>query len=109
MAKWKPHYDLKKSKSLIDSDKYIVLKSAKTTAFKLNFNEQRIKDALLNIRPSDFSKSEEDWQIKGHWQDAYKTSHDGHRLYVKWKITENKEEHLLVLSFKEDKEERYEF
>lgn len=101
MTKWKPHYDLKNAKKLIKSGRYIFVKTAFDTAIALNFNQPRIKDALLNIEQADFSKSEEDWQIKGHWQDAYKTCYEGCRLYVKWKIIENNGGQLLVLSFKE--------
>lgn len=102
MTKWKPHYDLQKAKKLIFSDKYMLVRSAYSAAFSLNFNQARIKDALLNIEQTDFSKSEEDWHIPGQWQDAYKTCYEGHRLYVKWKIIDNHGEKLQVLSFKVD-------
>ena len=105
MTKWKPHYDLKKAKKLLESNNYILVKAAFVTAVTLNFNLARIKDALLNIEQTDFSKSEEDWQIKGHWQDAYKTCYEGYRLYVKWKIIEKNGRQLLVLSFKKSKGE----
>jgi len=105
LAKWKPHYDLKKIKDLISSDKYMLVKVAHATALSMNFNQARIKDALLNIEQTDFSKSEEDRQFRGHWQDAYKSCYEGHRLYVKWKIINHIGEQLLVLSFKENQGE----
>lgn len=71
MAKQKPHYDLPKVKQLIDSDQYIMTKSAMKKAAQLGFNSARIKEVMLSIQRADFSKSEPDWQIKGHWQDAY--------------------------------------
>ncbi len=104
MAKLKPHYDLLKAQALIKDNKFIMVKTAKKTAFALGFNQERIKDVLLNLRRTDFSKSEPDWQIKGHWQDAYKTLYEGQRLYIKWKIIEHYVENLLVLSFKEEEE-----
>ncbi len=106
MTKWKPHYNLKNAKKLIGSDNYILVKTAFDTAIALNFNLPGIKDALLSIEQTDFSKSEEDWQIKGHWQDAYKTCYEGCRLYVKWKIIEKNGGQLLVLSFKESNGDR---
>ncbi len=105
MAKQKPHYDLPKVQQLIDADQYIMVKAAKTKAFQMGFNLARIKDALLSIQRFDFKKSEPDWQVKGHWQDAYKPCYEGIYLYIKWKLVETNGEHVLVLSFKEDIDE----
>lgn len=101
MAKQKPHYNLPKVQKLIDADQYVMVKTSRTTAFQMGFNMARIKDALLSIRRSDFSKSEPDWQVKGQWQDAYKPYYEGFHLYIKWKVVETNDESVLVLSFKE--------
>lgn len=102
MTKFKPHYDLPKVQALIRADRLVMVTTARNTAFGLGFNLARIKDALLSIRQTDFSKSAQDWQFKGHWQDAYKPHYDGMNLYVKWKIVDTGGEQLLILSFKED-------
>jgi hypothetical protein len=102
LAKHKPHYDLPKVQELVNADQYVMVKSATKTAAQLGFNQARIKDALLSIRLSDFSKSEPDWQFKGYWQDAYKPCYEGIHLYIKWKKVEMNGEGLLVLSFKKN-------
>ena len=102
MAKHKPQYDLSVVQELITNEQFIIVKTAKQTASQLGFNQERIKDVILQIRRSDFNKSERDWQKKGHWQDAYKPCYEGIRLYLKWKIIENNGNSLLLLSFKED-------
>jgi hypothetical protein len=79
-----------------------MVKSAQAAAFQLGFNLAQVKDALLSIRRSNFSKSESDWHNQGQWQDAYKLCYEGVYLYIKWKVIEMDDDCLLVLSFKEN-------
>ena len=59
-----------------------------------------MEEVLLDLTRHDFCKSEID--KKGDWQDYFKPKRKFHgfRLFIKWKIVNNKE--LILTSFKED-------
>jgi len=95
-----PSYSLKKIKSVFNSPYNLNMTySASQGAAALNFNDQDVVDAIQALTTKDFYKSMPPVSINfTAWQDVYKSTFRGIKLYIKFQINDDGE---AVVSFKE--------
>ena len=95
-------YDLKLLQDLLQNPKtryitYTCLMDASELGFE---NADDIVKAVSNLKDADFYKSMESKKKSGLWQDVYKKTISGQKLYIKLQLNVTKQ--AVVISFKED-------
>ena len=89
-------------KRLVEDGKFRPTYGATKDGHALNFSPTEMGDVILGLEPRDFYKSTNEKYNHSVWQDVYKKTVRGLRLYIKFKIFEHEGEYLLILSFKKD-------
>jgi len=96
-----PTYDLQQVRALVLSGAYYVTGVAADGAAELGMDDEDIVECVSNhLNGSHFYKTMRAEKIPGLWQDVYKTTYEGCRLYIKLQI--NAAQKAVVVSFKED-------
>lgn len=105
--KHKPHYDLKVIKEMVRAGALKLSKhNAVESARQMGLNPNKaIKEAILDLRQKDFKVSRADWMVQGEWQDAYITTYQDKKIYIKFSMRDIDGRKVLVTSFKNDMEE----
>ena len=100
MEKRKPHYNLKEIKRVIrDPNSHPFTASARHGGMELGLTPQEMKEVVLSLSPSDFSKSMTTTYDNRVWQDVYHGSTpSGDSVYIK--ITCYTDGRPPVISFK---------
>ncbi len=99
----KPTYNLEKlKKQLKKSDTRHITETAYDAAVELGYiSYEDIAEAIiLNITPHDFKKTMPSESIPGTFQDVYKKTLNGVKLYIK--LQENPKGRGVVIQFKKD-------
>lgn len=99
MAGQHPFYELSRIQHLARLGDYLVTRQAQRDSAALGIPLAGILACLAALTEGDFYKTMESERIPGLWQDAYRPTYSGLRLYVKLQIgpTGN----AVVVSFKE--------
>ncbi len=98
--KRKPHYPLAAIKTAFASPASLNRTfSALEGADTLGMDDTDVIAVVQDLTNADFYKSMTSYAEATIWQDVYKPSKDGKRLYVKF--TQNAQRDLLLISFKE--------
>jgi motility quorum-sensing regulator / GCU-specific mRNA interferase toxin len=99
-----PTYPLSEIRNLISGGCYRLTASAMQGALAVGFDDQMILDVVMKeLGSGDFYKTMESEQQPGLWQDVYKLTSAGVRLYVRLQIqTRAATDLAVVISFKED-------
>ena len=96
-----PYYNLKTIKSLIQDRRYYVTKSAQQGALAIGFGDSQICDCVvIHLDVSHFFKTMPSERLPCLWQDVYKITYEGVRVYLKLQIS--LEDEAVIISFKED-------
>ena len=100
----KPTYDLVELQALIRARKWIATWEAVAQAGELRLDaEIDIEACVLSLDSTDFYKTMESTAKPGTFQDVYKPTYDGRKLYVKLRLQERPERKTVVIQFKMDK------
>lgn len=88
MRRERPTYDLGHIQALVarGAPWRVTTLEAHANAALLGFDDGDIVDTVLELRPRDFYKSMESERHPGLWQDVYRASRRGIRLYVKLQL-----------------------
>ncbi len=103
MDKSKPTYLLKIVQDLIKQGHYLLTKTSERDAHFLGLSKDDVGDVMLKLTPRDFYKSTTEFYAHAIWQDVYKITRKRIKLYIKFKIT-NDRTILVITSFKQDQE-----
>lgn len=95
-----PSYDLEEWQEIAEKVYFRPTMRALQDATDLEFDDEDILECCLQLNKGDFHKSMEAEKAPGLWQDVYKITYQGVRLYVKIQINSLGE--AVVISFKED-------
>ncbi len=95
-----PWYDLAEWQEIAETVYCRLTKKAQQDAEDLGFDDEDVLDCCLMLDRSHFHKTMEAEKAPGLWQDVYKITYQGVRLYVK--IQKNSLGEAVVISFKED-------
>lgn len=101
----KSHYDLDQIKELIITGNCRVTIPALDGGVALGFSDRSaIMDRVLRLAKSEIYKTmpAKNLSHPGLWQDVYKTSEDGCRIYIKLQLSPVNG--AVIISFKEDEE-----
>ena len=99
MEKLRPHYPLTTIKAAFaDPARLNRTNVSKQGADDLNMDDQAVVEAIQAITRPDFDKSMTSDQNSAVWQNVYKPSLGGTRLYVKFTLDAN--DAFLLISFK---------
>lgn len=99
MDKAKPTYLLKDVKGLVTEECYLLTQKSRKDAHALGFSKTEVGEVLISLESKDFYKSTTEYYDHAVWQDVYKAKGREIQLYIKFKITSNRE-NLVVTSFK---------
>ena len=100
MEKRRPHYDLARIHALIDNKQSrVITTTAFNTAARLGFGVSEIVACVKQLTDVDFYKSMTTHFDHTRWQDVYRPSFEGYRLYVKLQLS--LQDQTVVISFKE--------
>ena len=97
MEKRTPHYKLSVIKSMIGAGKIRFTGSALTGAANLGLDSSGIIEVVLSLTSRDFYKSMTTYANHKIWQDVYRPTSSGGKVYLKLTVTDD----VLVVSFKE--------
>lgn len=106
MEKRRPHYDLKRIKSLLCSEdtRYVTQLSRNGAVPLGHMDDEDMISVIETLTPANFCKSMTSWNNAELWQDIYKTVDEaGSKLYIKLQIS-LEEEKAVIVQFKEDEE-----
>ena len=98
-----PTYDLGELRALVRAGKFRVTGTAMDAASSLSFDEEDVRDCVLQLAASDFFKTMPSHHKAGLHQDVYRPMYAGVRLYVKVQIIHlhpTRNEMAVVISFK---------
>ena len=96
-----PCYDLDTIKSLIQDGRYYITKSAQQGALAIGFDDSQVCDCVvIHLRMTHFFKTMPSERLPCLWQDVYKITYEGVRVYLKLQISLVDE--AVIISFKED-------
>jgi motility quorum-sensing regulator/GCU-specific mRNA interferase toxin len=98
MEKKRPHYNLTTIQEFIKEKKYFITKTAYKGAFALNFDEDDILNAVINLTNNNFYKSMTTNTDHKKWQDVYYLTYKSVKLYIKLQLIDE----AIVISFKEN-------
>ena len=104
MEKLKPHYDLKKVKSLLCSEQTIeVTQTSREGAVSLGYMDVENMVSIVQIlTPKHFFKSMTSQQDPSLWQDVYKIADEkDNKIYIKLQLSPDKKKGVII-QFKED-------
>jgi hypothetical protein len=104
MEKLKPHYDLKKVKSLLCSEETReVTRISREGAVSLGYmGVEDMVSIIKIITPKHFFKSMTNQYNPSLWQDVYKiTDERDNKIYIKLQLSSNKKKGVII-QFKED-------
>ncbi len=104
MEKFKPHYDLKKVKSLLCSEETrLVTQTSQEGAVSLGYMDVEDMVSIIgNLTQKSFFKSMTSQYDPSMWQDVYKiTDERDQKIYVKLQLSSNKKRGVII-QFKED-------
>lgn len=95
-----PSYSLKEWQSAVQGGNYRIAVRALSDATLLGFDDENILDCCLKLDESHFYKTMPAEKAPGLWQDVYKITYQGVRLYVKIQMSFGG--NAVIISFKED-------
>jgi hypothetical protein len=100
MRRKRPTYDLAHIQALVARGAAwrLITLEAHANAALLGLDDGDIVDTVMKLRPPDFYKSMEAERRPGLWQDVYRASSRGIRLYVKLQV--GFDERAVVIQFK---------
>jgi hypothetical protein len=85
---------------LVHEGRYHVTLSARQDALAFGFDSEDIRDCVLALNETHFYKYMPAEKVPGLWQDVYKVTYEGIRVYLKLQI--NFANNAIIISFKED-------
>lgn len=94
------HYHLVEIQKLVAQGQYHLTTTARQDALKLGFDHEDVRNCIQALRDSHFYKSMPADKAPGLWQDVYKITFAGTRVYLKLQI--NWSGQAVTISFKED-------
>lgn len=94
------HYRLVEVQNLVALGQYYLTATARQDALKLEFDYEDVRDCIQALQDSHFYKSMPADKAPGLWQDVYKITFEGTRIYLKLQI--NRSGQAVTISFKED-------
>ena len=101
----KPHYDLVKLKRLIENEQTRHLtKESIRGGSEVGFSETEMVEIVLSLENQNFYKSMPVIFNESLWQDVYKKTVNGVKLYIKLQKSPTNEG--VIISFKRDEEGR---
>lgn len=68
----------------------------------MGFSETQIVEVLLDLENKDFYKSMTSYSSNRIWQDVYKKRVKSENVYTKFKVTQDGQGDVVILSFKRD-------
>jgi len=94
----KPTYPLVQIKGLMKDQCWVLTESARDTVTELGFDEEDVYDCIVNhLDDTHFYKTMPSERKSGYFQDVYRITYQGFRLYVKLQVNVS----AIVISFKE--------
>lgn len=93
-----PAHSLEQIQRIVSAGGHQVTYTAMLDATALGLDDTDIVACVCALDEGDFYKSMPSTKKPGHFQDVYKPSYCGHRLYMKLDLTDT----AVVISFKED-------
>jgi hypothetical protein len=84
-----PTYDLERVKSLVRTGRYSPTSDVLTSLIVLKLDEDDLVACILGLEPAVFYKSMPSKKMIGTWQDVYRPTYQGRRLYVKVRISDD--------------------
>jgi hypothetical protein len=99
MGPTEPTYRLRDIKVAFSDGRYLVTKAAMDGAAWLGFFERDIRDCVAVLKRTHFDKTMPSNSVPALFQDVYRVSYSGRRLYVKLQLSEPNR--AVVISFKE--------
>ena len=95
-------FDLTEMQSLIVAGRWAATWDAQAHAISIELDaEADIKACVLALDDADFYKTMQSTVRRGTFQDVYKTTYAGHRIYLKLRLQENPRK-TVVIQFKKD-------
>lgn len=95
-----PTYELQEVKRLIRDGQIIPSRETIDDANNIGFSITEAHDVILELGSAEFYKTKPEKTNPRVWQDVYKKTVRGQRIYIKFKIVND--EKLLLTSFKKD-------
>jgi len=95
-----PSYPLEEIQAAVRHGRYLVTRRAAGDAAGLYFDEDDVKQCVLELLDEDFYKSMASRRIPGRWQDVYRRRYLGVAIYLKVQMTADGR--AVVISFKGD-------
>ncbi len=100
----KPTYDLVELQASVRAGKWFATWEAVAQAGEFRLDaEMDIEACVLSLDSTDFYKTMESTSKPGTFQDVYKPTYDGRKLYVKLRLQEHPQRKTVVIQFKKDK------
>ena len=97
MEKPAPHCKLAVVRALIEAGKVRSTQSALVGAAAMGFNFEEIDAVIMALSPKDFYKSMTTHADHRIWQDVYRPTTSGGKVYLKLTVIDD----VLIVSFKE--------
>ena len=94
------YYHLADVQNLVAQGRFHLTTTARLDALNLGFDHEDVRACIQELRDSHFYKSMPADKAPGLWQDVYKITFEGIRIYLKLQITGSRT--AVAISFKED-------
>ena len=94
------YYDLAKIQDLVARGRFHLTTTARLDALNLGFDHEDVRACIQELRDSHFYKSMPADKAPGLWQDVYKITFEGRRIYLKLQIDWSGM--AVTISFKQD-------